>query len=583
METKSRASSFRILIKSAVWAFAIVGLLAILLLFSLVSLVKSEMGSKAAKLPDRFVLAVNLDAEYSEVRGDSLLHELAEVKGFSFYDLTKSLKNAAQDTRVAAIYLKVGETGLGLAQIQEIRKLLALFKASGKNIYAYSSSFGHLGAGNDEYYLVSQADKIVLMPGGELGLTGLSVEIPFAKGLLDKIGVTPEFYARYEYKNAYASFTEAEMPKEMRRDFTKLADNLWRQIIQDVAEDRNIKEAALQKLADKAPLVCREALENGLVDDCGSEEDFAFSFLKELDAEMVLLEAYAAQPVLAKDKIALLSMEGVIDSGLSSANPLGGDAVIGAESVKAQLDDLKSLENLKAVVIRINSPGGDYAAAKEIWQALMAFKQREAVPVLISMGNYAASGGYFIALAGDRIYADEATVTGSVGVVGGKPVLEKLWKKLGVNWSAVNTGKNAGISSINRDFSLNEKQLFNKILDNIYSDFTLIVSQQRHLTLQEVDKLARGRVWLGDEAVKNGLADALGGLNDVLEAAGSDKAEIVYYPKAKTFTEKLQDVLGGSQDLAINQLKNNFAVEFGSVNMLNRLNYNLILWPFVIR
>ncbi len=583
METKSRASSFRILIKSAVWAFAIVGLLAILLLFSLVSLVKSEMGSKAAKLPDRFVLAVNLDAEYSEVRGDSLLHELAEVKGFSFYDLTKSLKNAAQDTRVAAIYLKVGETGLGLAQIQEIRKLLALFKASGKNIYAYSSSFGHLGAGNDEYYLVSQADKIVLMPGGELGLTGLSVEIPFAKGLLDKIGVTPEFYARYEYKNAYASFTEAEMPKEMRRDFTKLADNLWRQIIQDVAEDRNIKEAALQKLADKAPLVCREALENGLVDDCGSEEDFAFSFLKELDAEMVPLEAYAAQPVLAKDKIALLSMEGVIDSGLSSANPLGGDAVIGAESVKAQLDDLKSLENLKAVVIRINSPGGDSAAAKEMWQALMAFKQREAVPVLISMGNYAASGGYFIALAGDRIYADEATVTGSVGVVGGKPVLEKLWKKLGVNWSAVNTGKNAGISSINRDFSLNEKQLFNKILDNIYSDFTLIVSQQRHLTLQEVDKLARGRVWLGDEAVKNGLADALGGLNDVLEAAGSDKAEIVYYPKAKTFTEKLQDVLGGSQDLAINQLKNNFAVEFGSVNMLNRLNYNLILWPFVIR
>ena len=242
---------------------------------------------------------------------------------------------------------------------------------------------------------------------------------------------------------------------------------------------------------------------------------------------------------------------------------------------------------MKAVVVRVNSPGGSYTAANEMWNALDNLKKKKKLPIVVSMSDYAASGGYFVALAGDKIIAESSTLTGSIGVLGGKFVLKDLWKKLNVNWGNIKFGDNAGVLSVNQKFSPAEKRAFNASLDRVYKDFTQKVSDARGISLKELDKLARGRVWTGSQAQAKGLVDEIGGIDKAVawakklaNIAPKSSFSILYYPKPKTLQEKLAEFMGMEPKIAVNKMISQMGLDIQSVNVLQRLKYDTVLPPF---
>lgn len=589
---RKKKLAVRILIKSLVYAFAIFGILFILLLLVILGLLRQEPG-RATTIPRQTVLKINFDEAYREVRSDNLLTEISEVSPLSFYDLVKAINLAAIDDRVKVLVGRVGNSPLGLAQIQELRQAVATFRSKGKKAYIFSAGFGSFGGGTSEYYLASAFDEIWMQPNTDLGLTGIAMEVPFFRKLLDKVGIKPEFYARHEYKNAMASVLDERMSEPFRQEMLRLGGTILAQTVSDISAARGLSEKDVNRLINRAPLFAAEALEAKLIDRIGYEPELFDEIQKTVSGEVVEISDYAS---VIRDgrkglpKVAVLVADGVINEGKSIDNPLQGEATVGAATVTEQLNEIARDKNVKALLLRVNSPGGSYAASNEIWYALNKLKKERQMPVVVSMGNYAASGGYFIALAGDKIIAEPSTITGSIGVLGGKMVLNGLWQKLDINWEALRFGSNAGILSMNTGFSESEKDIFNKSLDNAYEDFTLKVSQARKIDVAKMDELARGRIWTGSGALKNGLIDDIGGFNKALgiakELAGikpEDKFTIAYYPKQKTLQEKISEVLGTAPMVAAKKVKADLGLDIESLTVLKRMQYDAVLLPFVMK
>ena len=431
-----------------------------------------------------------------------------------------------------------------------------------------------------------------MQPNTEVGITGVGIEVPFIRGLLDKLGIVPEFYARHEYKNAAASLLNKGFSPEYRSETEKLGGGMFRRITADIAADRGLDEGNVKKAVDEAPVAAEKALEKKLIDKIAYKPDLIEQVMAETGGEMINLVDYALnikEGRKNRPSVALMVIDGMITEGESSANPFEGEATAGSETIVAQLDEIARDKSVKALVLRINSPGGSYTAANEIWYAVNRMKSEKMIPVVVSMGDYAASGGYFIALSGDYVIAEPLSITGSIGVLGGKMVLSELWKKLDVNWGEVKFGRNAGILSVNHPFSPEEKKVFNRSLDNIYKDFTEKTATVRGINPNEMERIARGRVWLGEDALRNGLVDALGGLNEAVAKAkelGGIKPKtrfnIVYYPKRKTFQEKLAQMLGSGPKISVNKVVNDFGFGTNDINMLNRMKYDTVLPPFRI-
>ncbi len=589
---RKKKLAVRILIKSLVYAFAIFGILFILLLLVILGLLRQEPG-RATTIPRQTVLKINFDEAYREVRSDNLLTEISEVSPLSFYDLVKAINLAAIDDRVKVLVGRVGNSPLGLAQIQELRQAVATFRSKGKKAYIFSAGFGSFGGGTSEYYLASAFDEIWMQPNTDLGLTGIAMEVPFFRKLLDKVGIKPEFYARHEYKNAMASVLDERMSEPFRQEMLRLGGTILVQTVSDISAARGLSEEDVNRLINRAPLFAAEALEAKLIDRIGYEPELFDEIQKTVSGEVVEISDYAS---VIRDgrkglpKVAVLVADGVINEGKSIDNPLQGEATVGAATVTEQLNEIARDKNVKALLLRVNSPGGSYAASNEIWYALNKLKKERQMPVVVSMGNYAASGGYFIALPGDKIIAEPSTITGSIGVLGGKMVLNGLWQKLDINWEALRFGSNAGILSMNTGFSESEKDIFNKSLDNVYEDFTLKVSQARKIDAAKMDELARGRIWAGSGALKNGLIDDIGGFNKALgiakELAGikpEDKFTIAYYPKQKTLQEKISEVLGTAPMAAAKKVKADLGLDIESLTVLKRMQYDAVLLPFVMK
>lgn len=589
---RKKKLAVRILIKSLVYAFAIFGILFILLLLVILGLLRQEPG-RATTIPRQTVLKINFDEAYREVRSDNLLTEISEVSPLSFYDLVKAINLAAIDDRVKVLVGRVGNSPLGLAQIQELRQAVATFRSKGKKAYIFSAGFGSFGGGTSEYYLASAFDEIWMQPNTDLGLTGIAMEVPFFRKLLDKVGIKPEFYARHEYKNAMASVLDERMSEPFRQEMLRLGGTILAQTVSDISAARGLSEKDVNRLINRAPLFAAEALEAKLIDRIGYEPELFDEIQKTVSGEVVEISDYAS---VIRDgrkglpKVAVLVADGVINEGKSIDNPLQGEATVGAATVTKQLNEIARDKNVKALLLRVNSPGGSYAASNEIWYALNKLKKERQMPVVVSMGNYAASGGYFIALAGDKIIAEPSTITGSIGVLGGKMVLNGLWQKLDINWEALRFGNNAGILSMNTVFSESEKDIFNKSLDDVYEDFTLKVSQARKIDAAKMDELARGRIWTGSGALKNGLIDDIGGFNKALgiakELAGikpEDKFTIAYYPKQKTLQEKISEVLGTAPMVAAKKVKADLGLDIESLTVLKRMQYDAVLLPFVMK
>ena len=590
--TVSRHTAVKILLKSVIWAFALFGLLFILLLAVLFGLLRVDVGGAAAPLPEKIVLQIDFDAALAETRQDSLMTGLYGGSGASFFELSQVIAAAGTDDGVAAIAGRVGISDLSLAQVQELRSLIKQFRAGGKKAYLFSDGFGAFGGGTAEYYLASAFDEIIMQPGSEAGITGIGIEIPFLRRLLDKVGIMPEFYARYEYKNAFASFTDISMTALMKKELERLGGDLFNQVVADIAADRGIEPDRLTRLIDEAPLDAGRALREKLIDKTEYQEEMLARLEKEYDAGRADWTDYLTvlRPVgKGAPVIALIVLEGEIAAGDSILPSWEGEPVAGAASFISQLQDIAEIDKLKALVVRIDSPGGSYTAADAMRQALADFKEKTGVPVVVSMSSYAASGGYFAALPADKILAQPATLTASIGVLGGKPVLSGLWDKIGVSWDGVYFGSNAGVLSLNRPFNASEKKAFNRSLDNVYQDFTAKVAAARHIEPEALDRLARGRVFSGRQAAENGLIDALGGYKEAFveamrlaEIDVNTPVRVEVFPRPKTMQEKIAELMNATPLAAAQKLKMQIGLDKDTFGVLKRLKYDAVMPPMEI-
>ena len=539
-------------------------------------------------IPKNTAVMIDFSQNFSEIGEQSLFDELSGSSSIKFSRLLQAIEAAGYDNRVKALIARLDTTDLDLAQIEDVARAIRNFQSSGKKAYVFSQGFGPLGQGNREYYLATFFDKIYMQPHTTIGLTGVSIEIPFLRKLLDKLGVTPEFYTRYEYKTAMMSLTDTKISQEYKKEMQNLADGIMTVIKEDIKNNRNI--ADIDVVINQAPISAEQGLEMGLIDDIMYLPELE-NMLKDENIEHFTDMSDYVQCIKLNEgnlpTIAYLTLNGIIDKGQSS-NDFDGEYVIGSQSVATDIAQIADLPNLKAVIVRINSPGGDYNASDEIYFALKQLKKEKNVPIIVSMGGYAASGGYFVALAGDKLIAEPLTVTGSIGVLGGKVKLSKMWQKLGVEWETVQTGKNADILSFNKPFTLQEKQIFNESLDEIYDDFTKKVLENRHLTLS-IDKVARGRVWLGWQALRLGLVDDIGGYYDALNTAiemahinPKEEIAVVEYPKSKDLSEKISELLLGKGLLAADAFMHS-SVDIRYLRLFKRLQYDTVTAPFSLK
>lgn len=584
---EKKKKAFKLIGKTIVYTFAGFGIIFILVLLGVLSLMNPK--STLGRIPDNSILNIDFNLAYAEMRQDDLFAEFTKQSAYSVFDLIRAINVAGTDDRIKAISATLNTTGLSTAQIEDVASALRYFQSKGKKAYLYSTGLGSFGQGTKEYYLASFFDEIWMQPVSDVGITGVAVEVPFFKNTLEKIGVEPEFYARYEYKTAVESLLNSDFTPTYKEEIEKLAGGLNEQYTATIAANRKLNQSDVLRAVDMAPVCAKDALEMKLIDHIGYRFEMNDSLYKKYHAQNYAMTDYMAHMGENTEKklpmVAFLVLEGVIEDGESSNNPVS-DAVIGSESVLKQIEELKDIENLKALVLRINSPGGSYAASDEIRAALVNLKKQKNIKIVVSMSTYAASGGYFISLAGDYIMADSSTITGSIGVFGGKFVLSGLTDKLGIHFGEVKYGQNAGILSMNHKFSETEKQVFEKSLDEVYQDFTTKVSEVRHIDISEMDRLARGRIWLGIDAVQNHLVDELGGLQHAIakakELAGihaEDKFVLQYYPRRETFQEKLTKFIENGGNLPMMKVLSDME-EF---KVLYRLKHDAILPPMMIK
>jgi protease-4 len=399
---------------------------------------------------------------------------------------------------------------------------------------AWSESFGEGGHGTVPYYLASAFDRVYLQPTGEVGLTGVALEEPFLRGALDKAGIEPRFAARHEYKTMANTFMERAYTPAHRESSQRLVDSLGEQLAEGIAAARGLAAERVRELIDRGPLLAAEALEAGLVDRLAYRDEVYADVRKEVggpDGRVQLryvarynrthgLAKRLPQPGRGHDVVALINGQGPIRLGrsgrggpLPSQGPAMGSDTIGA-AFRAAVRD----ERVRAIVFRVNSPGGSAVASDAIWREVV-LAGRAGKPVIVSMGNVAASGGYYVAMAADTIVAQPGTITGSIGVVVGKAVISELLERVGIAMGSVADGEHARMFSATKDFSESEWERVNASLDRIYDDFTAKVAEGRGLSRERVDELARGRVWTGADARANGLVDELGGLDLALDLA----------------------------------------------------------------
>ena len=468
------------------------------------------------------------------------LSALLTMRRTRLQDLLDGLRRAGDDDRVRALVVKVGGSRIGLARIQELRAAIGDFRRSGKLAVAWAESFGDFVRGNLPYYLATGFDRIYLQPSGTLGLTGVAVEQVFLHDALEKLGIGFESAKRYEYKSAPDQFTESGFTGPAREAAARLAESVTEQLAGAVAAGRGLPVPQVTALLARGPFLARQALDAGLVDGLMYRDEVYEQVRREAGQEATLLYLHRYQrqrslsdlprwlggsvhgmtPGQHERFVATIYAHGAIRHGRSGRGGPGGSGM-GSDTVAAALRAAAADEGARAVVLRVNSPGGSYTASDVIWREVVKLRAA-GKPVVVSMGDVAASGGYFISAPADVIVAQPGTITGSIGVFMGKPVLRELFGRAGVATDTVADGAGADIATMfssSRPFSEAEWERINEWLDAVYADFTQKVADGRRLPPERVHELARGRVWTGADAIANGLADEAGGLREAIAIA----------------------------------------------------------------
>ena len=535
--------------------FAVIGFFTVLLLAGGL-LAVSGLRSSVTPLPANIILTADLTREFPEGATEDPLRRLVFGARPTLRDALDAVEAAGDDARVKVLLARVGEDGLGLANVQEIRDAVSNFRAKGKLALAFADSFGEFGPGTRPYYLASAFDEIWLQPLGNVGLTGLYTDTPFLKGTFDILGIVPEFDHREQYKTAMNILTESKMTAAHREEVEGLLGSIAGQIVRGIARDRKLPEDDVRAAIDRGPLLGEEAVQAKLVDRLGYRDEAVAHARARAGsgAEMVSLATYlerARRPHREGATIALIYGSGLIVRNGAGASPLSGSHLMAAAELTRAFRSAVRDASVRAILFRIDSPGGSAVASETIWREVV-FARERGKPVIVSMGDVAGSGGYYVAAPADKIVAEPATLTGSIGVLAGKLVVSDLLKKIGVSTDSAQIGANAAIFSPTADFSERGHARLEAFLDETYTGFTAHVATGRHMTEEEVEAVAKGRVWSGEEAKARGLVDELGGYAVALrlaKQAANISAEapvtLTVFPREKGLAELLYDRLTG--------------------------------------
>jgi protease-4 len=531
---------------------AIVRFLAILgalWLMGMVIVLAAVIGVKG-RVPSKTILEANFEQTFPEDVPDTPSAQLLLTERQTLRDAVDALDRGANDDRVVGMIAKIGAAPMGMAQTQELRDAVQRFRAHKKFAVAYAETFGEFGPGNGAYYLATAFDHIYLQPSGDVGLTGIIMESPFVKGTLSKLGVTFHGDHRYEYKNALNFYTETKYTGPHKEAMTALMTSWFNQIKEGICQARQIAPDKFQALVDAGPYLGKEAVDAKLVDAVLYRDNVYDKVKSQVGggAELLYLDKClyrAGRPHDHGKTVALVFGVGGVTRGKSDYDPVQGSQNMGSDTVAGAIRAAAEDSNVKAILFRVDSPGGSYVASDTIWREVVRARQA-GKPVIVSMGNLAGSGGYFVAMAADKIVAEPGTITASIGVLGGKMLTSGLWDKIGLSWDEVHQGENATMFTGTHDFTPAEWGRFQAWLDRVYVDFTSKVADGRKLPKEKVLEISKGRIWSGQDAKNLGLVDELGGYDTALKlakkAAGvpeSDDVKIVVYPKPKTFLQSV--------------------------------------------
>ena len=533
-------------------------LFVILGFFMLFALIATAASAKPPK-PENVVLSLDLNAGLPDQAPLGGFAAFSGIPGFT--DILLKLKGAETDDSVKGIYLRGSFTGIGTSRAEELRASLKSFRASGKFVIAHTQ--GMIGVGGPSaYHSITAADEIWMQPGSDFMINGVTFETEFLKGLFDKIGLTPQIYALYEYKNAPNSYNETGYTEPHREALEGLANSLWNTALTDIAADRGMQVPALKALLESGPKPAEAALDAKLIDKLGWPEDAEEAALAKAgeDSELVDLLYYAAPASKAKAKdgiIAIVGGEGaVITGGGGTDSPFSDTPGFASDVIARAILDAAEDEDVKAIVFRVDSPGGSPTASDQIWRAVERAKEA-GKPVVVSMGSLAASGGYYVATGADAIIANRGTITGSIGIFGGKFAVDGTFNKIGVTFDTVSVGGDFANAYGVAPFNQGQEAEIRAMLKRGYDRFLGLVGEGRDMTYDEVHAIARGRVWSGEEAKKIGLVDELGGfltaIDKAKELAGieADKTPmLVFYPHRKTGFEAFESLFGVSAETA---------------------------------
>ena len=537
--------------------FAAVGFLTVLLVLGAALLI-GGLKPTVTPLANNIILTVDLTQGIEDgPREDRWLRLLVGAEP-TLRDVLDGIETASGDPRVKVLLARVGDDELGLAKIQELRDAIAAFRAKGKFALAFADSFGEFGPGTRPYYLATAFDEIWLQPMGNVGLTGLYAEVPFFKGTLDLLGIAPEFDHREEFKTAMNSLTETKMTPPHREEVDALLASIAGQIIHGIAEGRKLPEAEVREAIDRGPLLADEASQAKLVDRLGYRDEVIGHARSRAGsgAELTSLTTYldrAGRPHREGSTIALIYGTGLIQRAASSANPLTETNVMAATEITRAFRSAVRDPSVRAILFRIDSPGGSVVASESIWREVV-FARERGKPVVVSMGDVAGSGGYYVAAAADKIVAEPATLTGSIGVLAGKLVVSDLFQKLGMSTDSAQIGANAAMYSSTSDFSARAHSRLEAFLDETYRGFKDHVATGRHMTQEEVEEVAKGRVWSGEDAKTRRLVDELGGsavalrlAKEAAKLAPDAAVKLTVFPREKEPFEIILDRLVGKE------------------------------------
>lgn len=504
------------------------------------------------RVPRQAILELDLERGLVEYVPDDPVATALQGRQTTVRDVVEALHRATDDDRVLGLVARVGGDALGMGQVEELREAVIAFRESGKPAVLYSETFGEVVAGNGSYYLATAFDEVYMQPSGDLGLYGLAAEVPFFGGTLEELDIEPRFGQRYEYKNAANTITQQGFTEAHREAETVLRESMYAQMVAAIADARGMSESDVRERIDNGPFLGEEAVEAGFVDRLAYRDEIYDELKERLDdrAEYLFLSRYldrAGRPYTSGERVALIYGVGAVVRGESGFDALFGGGSMGSETVARAFREAIEDDDVRAILFRVNSPGGSYVASDAIWRETI--RAREAgKPVIVSMGDVAASGGYFVAAAADRIIAHPSTITGSIGVLGGKLLTSELWARLGVNWELIETAEHAGMWSSLRDFSEEEELRHQAWLDRVYDDFTAKVADGRGFTADQLDERARGRIWTGTDALRLGLVDELGGfttalaaVREIIEVEADADLDLRMYPRRQTLLESIMD------------------------------------------